>query len=258
VLDEAKVLGGGHVDLLNQRIQAISDRGAGQIGVLLTNDLRGKSRNELAPEVFRAWGIGYGDRGPTGRGRGVLILVKVAQPDRGVRIEVGRDLEGRLNDGKTGEIMRSAIPSFREGSWYEGLSGLVDLLGAEMIAEANAVGAPVAPAAVAVTEDVRPSWLLPGTVFLGLPLLFLLWGAFLLLRWWMRYAPPISFSGGPREDWGRPDGERRQGRDHEDHSSWSSSSSSHGESSSSASSGRDSGRFGGGGDSGGGGSDSSF
>src|SRR2546421_171929 len=125
ILDEVGALSVGEREVLNRQIKAISDRGAGQVGILLTDDLRGKTRNQLAPEVFKAWGIGYGDRGATGRGRGVLILAKVHPPDRGVRVEVGQDLEGRLTDGKVGAITRDSIPDFAAGRWHDGLVRMV-------------------------------------------------------------------------------------------------------------------------------------
>jgi uncharacterized membrane protein YgcG len=146
VVDETGLLTATDVAQINDDIKALSDSGAGQIGVLLTNDLRGKTRAELAVDVFKAWGIGYGDRGATGKGRGVLILLKPAFPDRGVKIEVGRDLEGRLNDGKVGELLRQAIPYFRESRYAQGLRYLIFALGPEMRVEQAEVDAPILPA----------------------------------------------------------------------------------------------------------------
>ena len=46
--------------------------------------------------------------------------------EREFRIEVGYGYEGKINDGKAGDIGRLAIPKFKEGKWSEGIVSIID------------------------------------------------------------------------------------------------------------------------------------
>jgi len=90
--------------------------GSGQEVALLTvPDLSGRSIEEFALGVARAWKIG--DRETSS---GALLVV--ARAERSLRIEVGRGLEGTLTDSIAGRIIRDVItPEFREGRFYSGM-----------------------------------------------------------------------------------------------------------------------------------------
>jgi uncharacterized protein len=90
--------------------------GSGQeIALLTVPDLSGRSIEEFALAVARAWKIG--DRETSS---GALLVV--AREERSLRIEVGRGLEGTLTDSVAGRIIRDVItPEFREGRFYSGM-----------------------------------------------------------------------------------------------------------------------------------------
>jgi uncharacterized protein len=92
--------------------------------VLTIPSLEGQTVEEVANEVFKAWGLGQAERD-----NGVLLLV--ARDDRELRIEVGYGLEGDLTDAEAGRIIRNVIvPAFREGDFDGGVTaGTTAILG---------------------------------------------------------------------------------------------------------------------------------
>lgn len=134
VLDQANILTQQEYQQLEGLAENLDRSGDGQLGILVTNDLFGRAdRKELAVDLFKAWGIGH--KKSQGRDDGILILAKVTQPTRGVKVEVGYDMEGRLNDGKVGEMVRQALPLFKDGKWGAGLIQLSSQIVTEMHAE---------------------------------------------------------------------------------------------------------------------------
>lgn len=69
-----------------------------QVVVTTVSDFGGLEKEEYALGLSREWGIGQKDKD-----NGVLILL--SKGDRQIRIEVGRGLEGALNDSKVGRII---------------------------------------------------------------------------------------------------------------------------------------------------------
>jgi uncharacterized protein len=100
---------------LEARLEAYEHDGGWEIAVLTVPSLEGEPIERFALEVGRAWGIGKKETN-----EGALLVV--ARDDRKVRIEVGRGLEGRVTDSRSGRIIRQTIaPAFREGDYDRGL-----------------------------------------------------------------------------------------------------------------------------------------
>ncbi|MBI5363287.1 MAG: TPM domain-containing protein [Planctomycetes bacterium] len=91
-------------------------RGSGHdIALLTVPDLQGRSIEEFALEVARAWKLGAVEKHD-----GALLVV--AKNDRKLRIEVGRGLEGSLTDARCAQIIRNEItPEFKAGRFGLGL-----------------------------------------------------------------------------------------------------------------------------------------
>jgi uncharacterized protein len=149
-----------------------------------------------APETIEQYGIRVADAWKLGR-KGVddgAILI-VAKDDRVMRIEVGRGLEGALNDAVSKRIIAETItPFFKQGQFYEGIDAGIT----QMIAVVNGEPLPEAkPKAVAHPMDTFESLL--GLAFLAVfvagPLLRLLFGRTAgatfgaglaaLIAWWL-------------------------------------------------------------------------
>ena len=84
-----------------------------QIAVVTVTSLEGRSSEEYANELYRAWGIGA----KTGEHKDKGALLLVALQDRKTRLEVGYGLEGDLPDGLAGEIIRRMRPGLQQGRY---------------------------------------------------------------------------------------------------------------------------------------------
>ncbi|MBK7876158.1 MAG: TPM domain-containing protein [Planctomycetes bacterium] len=107
-------------------------RGSGHdIALLTVRDLDGRTIEEFALEVARAWKLGSVETSD-----GALLVV--AKDDRKLRIEVGRGLEGTLTDARCAQIIRNDItPQFKAGRFGDGLRNGIAAM------QAAAGGAPV-------------------------------------------------------------------------------------------------------------------
>ncbi len=122
VTDRADLLTLSEEQRLTAKLTAYEDTTSTQIVVVTIPSLEGVPAAEYALALGRSWGIGQ-----AGQDNGVVILV--ARDDREVRIETGYGLEGAIPDAVAARIYRNVIvPYFREGRFYEGISGAADLL----------------------------------------------------------------------------------------------------------------------------------
>ncbi len=117
VNDYAGILSQAAEASLERELKAHEDSTTNQIVVLTVSSLEGENLEEVANQVFNAWGLGQ-----RGKDNGVLLLVAV--DDRKLRIEVGNGLEGVLTDAHCGRIIRNEItPSFKSKEYEAGIAG---------------------------------------------------------------------------------------------------------------------------------------
>lgn len=122
VTDQADLLTSSEEQRLTAKLTAYEDTTSTQIVVVTIPSLEGVPAAEYALALGRSWGVGQ-----AGQDNGVVILV--ARDDREVRIETGYGLEGAIPDAVAARIYRNVmVPYFREGRFYEGISGAADLL----------------------------------------------------------------------------------------------------------------------------------
>ncbi len=115
VTDRAGLLDPTAKARLEQLLTEVDRKSGVEIAVVTLPTLGGRSVEEVAVELFHAWGIGK-----KGKDEGLLLLV--ASKERKLRIEVGYGLEGTIPDGLAGEIIRETItPRFRQGQFAEGI-----------------------------------------------------------------------------------------------------------------------------------------
>jgi uncharacterized protein len=87
-----------------------------RVAVLTVPSLEGEEIEPYSLKIAEAWKV-------RGRGKENWVLLTVAPVEREVRIEVGRDLHGRLTDAKSEGIIRQVIlPRLRETDYYEGMA----------------------------------------------------------------------------------------------------------------------------------------
>ncbi len=151
---------------LERELKAHEDSTTNQIVVLTVTSLEGEILEEVANQVFNAWGLGQ-----RGRDNGVLLLVSVN--DRKLRIEVGNGLEGVLTDAHCGRIIRNEItPSFKYKEYETGIAdGVAAIRGA--IYGKYAAEDPGFWEQLFLYEGMGfPACILPGLLAMGLLLIF--------------------------------------------------------------------------------------
>ena len=122
VTDEAGFLTAREEQALETLMESYKLGSDNEIALVTVPNLGGRSLEQYALEVGRAWGIGE-----EGRNNGALLLV--AKAERSIRIEVGRGLEGNLTDSISGRIIRDVIgPEFKRGRFYDGLRSGVEAM----------------------------------------------------------------------------------------------------------------------------------
>ena len=115
VQDRADILDAKIKEYLQKNSHELYQKQHVQITVFTIKSLNGADIKEYSNKLFRQLGIG--DKATN---KGILILV--AADDKKARIEVGYGLEGSLNDGKAGEILRGDMfPFFKKKDYNQGI-----------------------------------------------------------------------------------------------------------------------------------------
>lgn len=129
VNDFANILSEETENYIVNNSAALDEKTTAQVVVTTVESLDGREIEDYANSLFRMWGIGTKDSN-----NGLLILL--APNERKVWIEVGRGLEGKVNDSKAGRITRDyGKPYFSEGKWDEGIMGIYNAVLSEVYSE---------------------------------------------------------------------------------------------------------------------------
>ena len=149
VVDPAGVIGAPEAARISAVAARLDKAGVAQIAVAAVSDLGGMDRKQYANELFQKWKLGHGAKADDG-----LLILILAGPagHRGLKVEVGYGLEGRLPDGKVGALIdQAAGPSMRAGQFGKAAAALVERLAAEIdgVPPAPSAAAPLAPSTAA-------------------------------------------------------------------------------------------------------------
>lgn len=122
VTDRADMLSPSEEQMLEQKLAGYADTTSTQIVIVTLPDLGDADPMLYAVELGRAWQVGQAEHD-----NGVVILI--SRDDRQIAIATGYGMEGVITDATASQIRRQImVPRFREGRFYEGLSGAVDAL----------------------------------------------------------------------------------------------------------------------------------
>jgi len=111
VYDEANLIDDTVEQKLNQLLVNLEEKTEAEIAVISIPSLNNMTIEEYAVKLFNTLGIGK-----KGKDNGVLLLF--SKTDNRVRLEIGRGLEGCLNDGKCGRILDNYFVPYREKNNY--------------------------------------------------------------------------------------------------------------------------------------------
>ena len=168
ISDFAGVIDSHSRQTLNDYGAAVEKSTGAQIALVTVPSLEGEPLEDVANDLFRAWGVGQKNKD-----NGVLLLLVVG--DRRSRLEVGNGLEEVLPDGFDGLLLDNMRPELRDKQYGPAMITAAQAL-AEAIAKARNIK--LAPPALALH---------PRTIALRhqvpwIPILFGLFIFWLLLR----------------------------------------------------------------------------
>lgn len=102
--------------LMTNAVSLANEHNGIQVVVTTVKSLEGDAVENYAYRMYNEYGIGKDDMG---------LLILLATEDRQIRVEVGRAMEGYINDAKAGRFMDEyAIPYLKENKFNEGLISL--------------------------------------------------------------------------------------------------------------------------------------
>lgn len=111
-----------------KQLEAVSDA---QIAVVTITSLDGAPLDDFSYDLANEWGIGSEEKD-----NGVLILLTIEE--RRVKVEVGRGLEGAINDAKAGRFIDDyALESFKADDFSTGIYNLYNAVLNEILTEYN-------------------------------------------------------------------------------------------------------------------------
>ncbi len=131
VSDFANVMDAASKQQMEDLCVQVDRKAHAQIAVVTVSDLGGADVFEFTHALQQKWGVGTKPDD-----RGILMLFAIKEHKRW--IDVGKGLEGVLNDAKVGDIGRSMVPQLRDGAY-----GAAALAGTQQIAKVIAADAGV-------------------------------------------------------------------------------------------------------------------
>lgn len=111
IYDEDNVIDNDVEEKLNKMLVELEEKTEAEFAVVSVESLLDKSIEDYANNLFNTLGIGK-----KGKDNGVLLLF--SKSDEKVRLEIGRGLEGCLNDSKCGRILDKYFVPYREKNDY--------------------------------------------------------------------------------------------------------------------------------------------
>lgn len=116
---------------INNIIKELNQKTEAEFAIISIPSLNGYTIEEYSNELFNKLGIGK-----KGKDNGVLLLF--SKTDNRVRLEIGRGLEGCLNDAKCGRILDdNFVPYREEGDYTKATSNTVKAVVAVIAKEYN-------------------------------------------------------------------------------------------------------------------------
>ncbi len=127
--DFANILNQETKDYVFSSSKILDEKTTAQIVVVTVESLEGQPLDDYAVNLGNQWGIGSKEKN-----NGLLILL--ALKERKVKVEIGRGLEGKMNDAKAGRFLDNyAVPYFNENNWDEGIKALYSVILSEVYSE---------------------------------------------------------------------------------------------------------------------------
>lgn len=111
IYDEDDIIDDDVEKELNKMLVELEEKTEAEFAIVSVKSLLDRSIEDYANNLFNTFGVGK-----KGKDNGVLLLF--SRSDEKVRLEIGRGLEGCLNDSKCGRILDDYFVPYRENDEY--------------------------------------------------------------------------------------------------------------------------------------------
>jgi uncharacterized protein len=138
---------------LNDMLVNLEKQTSAEFVVITVKSLMGKEIEDYSIKVANKLGIGKEDKD-----NGVLLLI--SRPDTRVRLEIGKGLEGILNDGKCGRILDNYFVPYRDKDEYSEATKLTVQAVINEIAKEAGVTIEGVDENITAPEPAKINWLL--------------------------------------------------------------------------------------------------
>jgi uncharacterized protein len=163
VSDFAGVVDAGSRTELESYATRVQQATGAQLAFVTVQSLQGEPIEDVANDLFRAWGIGQ-----KGEDNGALVLLSIG--DRKSRLEVGGGLGEAVPDGMAGLLLDDMRPALRQNQY-----------GAALVAAAERLGSTIAKSKGVTIAPPAAQYHVPRSAPDSIPWPFILFGIFFLL-----------------------------------------------------------------------------
>jgi uncharacterized protein len=195
VNDFAHVLDQNRIAQMDDICRQIDEKAHAKIAVVTIHSLDGSDIESYAVTLFQQWGLGT-----KSTNRGVLILYAIN--DHRERIEVGYGLEPILNDAKTGDFAREAVPLMRAQQYGQALLLVTSRVAKVIADDAGIQLTNLQPEAPVERDDQRGKGMSAGgVILLIIVILVILFTPLRSVLFWILFSGMFG-GGGSRGGWG--------------------------------------------------------
>ncbi len=192
VNDFAHVLDQNSIAQMDDLCRQIDEKAHAKIAVVTIHSLDGSDIESYAVALFQQWGLGT-----KATNRGVLILYAI--DDHRERIEVGYGLESILNDAKTGDFAREAVPLMRAQQYGRALLLVTSRVAKVIADDAGVQLTNLQPEAPVERDNQRGGGMsIGGVILLIIVILIILFTPLRSVLFWILFSGMFGGGGGGR------------------------------------------------------------
>lgn len=166
IYDDDNIIDDDVEEELNKMLVELEEKTEVEFAVVSVESLLSRSIEDYANNLFNTLGIGKKEKD-----NGVLLLF--SRSDEKVRLEIGRGLEGCLNDSKCGRILDNYFVPYRENDEYTKATEMTVQAVLNVIANEYEIDIQGLEKDLSVDDDELPLWVVIIIIIIALAVIFI-------------------------------------------------------------------------------------
>lgn len=166
IYDDDNIIDDDVEEELNKMLVELEEKTEVEFAVVSVENLLSRSIEDYANNLFNTLGIGKKEKD-----NGVLLLF--SRSDEKVRLEIGRGLEGCLNDSKCGRILDDYFVPYRENDEYTKATEMTVQAVLNVIANEYEIDIQGLEKDLSVDDDELPLWVVIIIIIIALAVIFI-------------------------------------------------------------------------------------